>query len=73
MVEIDDFFFQYTEEELFEELKADWMHGHIHSQRRVWDKKLGHVRITEVTLELLESEMWCKQCQKKKAELYPNL
>jgi hypothetical protein len=94
MVEGDnDFFFQYTEEELFEELKDNYERGYGRVKRKYWvnrntgtpiedirslsfeELKQGLARqvIEEKTLDDIKEEMWCKQCLKKKAELYPNL
>lgn len=93
-IENNDFFFQYTEDELFEDLTAELQRGVGKIKRKYWvddktgqtiddittisveDLKNGRVRlVTEYrTPEDIKQEgLWCKQCQKKKAELYPDL
>jgi hypothetical protein len=89
----NDFFFQYDEEELNEELKAHWQRGKGRVKRKYLvdrktgapiedirslsfeDLKDGRARLVteEKTFDDIKSEMWCKICQRKKKELYPNL
>lgn len=78
-----NFFLYYPEEEYVSDLQTQLYYGGIRNYRMVWNPNAtyevmgkvytGKYERVPVTIELLKSEMWCKQCQRKKAELYPNL
>jgi hypothetical protein len=81
--ENDSYFFYYPEDVYVKDLEYQLERGYIRHERRRFNPKLewefngqkgvGRVERVPVTIDLLVSEMWCKECQKKKAELYPDL
>jgi hypothetical protein len=93
-IESNDFFFQYTEDELFQDLKLELQMGARKVKKRYRvdnvtgkpiedimsipyeDLKENRVRVVEeyrTPKDIKQEGLWCKQCQKKKADLYPDL